>query len=302
VIIEHILDSILGQHKRQGIGELYYSCPFCHHYNPKFAINVIKRKWQCWHCGVRGSSLVSLLRKLSVPTHVVSDLSKILKDEVAVLHASDTVEIALQLPEEYQPLYTTQSSFEYSYALAYVQSRGITTLDIVRYKLGFCTSGKFKNRIIAPSYNKDGTLNYFVGRAYYNGMLNYLTPSVSKDIVGLENQINWSHPIVIVEGIFDAMAVKRNAIPLFGKHISKKLRRIIIEKNVTRIYLALDGDALKDTITHAEKLMAEGIQVYVVQLSGKDPSNIGFEEMQHLIKSATELSFMDLMKLKLRLS
>ena len=48
-------------------------------------------------------------------------------------------------------------------------------------------------------------------------------PKVSKDIIGFNLFINWNEPIVIVEGAFDAIAVKRNAIPLFGKVILDKL-------------------------------------------------------------------------------
>jgi hypothetical protein len=45
--------------------------------------------------------------------------------------------------------------------------------------------------------------------------------SSDKNIIGFENMINWNVPIVLCEGAFDAIAIKRNAIPLFGKNISK---------------------------------------------------------------------------------
>ena len=49
--------------------------------------------------------------------------------------------------------------------------------------------------------------------------------------------INWNLPIILCEGAFDAMAIKRNAIPLFGKKISTTLMKKIIESNVEKIYL-----------------------------------------------------------------
>jgi type I restriction enzyme M protein len=51
--------------------------------------------------------------------------------------------------------------------------------------------------------------------------------------------INWSLPLVLVEGSFDAIAVRRNAIPLFGKTISEDLRKKIIENNLIEAILVL---------------------------------------------------------------
>ena len=58
--------------------------------------------------------------------------------------------------------------------------------------------------------------------------------------------INWSQPIILCEGAFDAIAIKRNAIPLFGKIIQPVLQRKIIEKRVRDIYICLDADALRN--------------------------------------------------------
>ena len=76
-------------------------------------------------------------------------------------------------------------------------------------------------RIIIPSYDSDGILNYFIGRHFYGGKFKYRNPSISKDVVGFELFINWDEPIILCEGVFDAMAFKRNAIPLFGKNVMK---------------------------------------------------------------------------------
>ena len=57
--------------------------------------------------------------------------------------------------------------------------------------------------------------------------------------------INWNVPIVLCEGAFDAISIKRNAIPLFGKNISKKLMQKLVTSEVKKVYLALDKDAIK---------------------------------------------------------
>jgi DNA primase len=298
--IIQILDGILGLSKTFAKGEHYYHCPFCHHYNPKLAVNIVKGKWQCWKCGARGGTLLSLLRKLDVPRDQYQKLARILKDEIPRIE-TDEVVTALTLPKEYLPLWEVSNTIAYKLSLEYVQKRGFTMCDIIKHQVGYCPSGIYKDRVIVPSFDDSGSLNYFVGRRIYSNGLNYLTPPISKNIIGFEYQLNWNYPIVLVEGAFDAMATKRNACPLMGKHVSKKLQQKIIEQGVPEIYLALDADALKDTIKIAERFMRENIKVYVVELHGKDPASIGQGEMARLIKSAKPLNFSELMNLKLKL-
>ena len=67
-------------------------------------------------------------------------------------------------------------------------------------------------------------LNYFTARSFEKEPFRkYKNPSVSRDIVPFEMFINWSSPLVLCEGPFDAIAIKRNAIPLLGKNIQSSL-------------------------------------------------------------------------------
>jgi hypothetical protein len=102
--------------------------------------------------------------------------------------------------------------------------------------------------------------------------------------------------------MFDALAIKRNAVPLFGKTIPQALMMKLVENNVKTIYIALDNDALKDALKHAEKLINLGKEVYLVELQGKDPSDIGFEEFTKLLHKATQLTFSQLYAKKIELN
>ena len=53
-------------------------------------------------------------------------------------------------------------------------------------------------------------------------------PDASKDVIGFDMFVNWDLPIVICEGVFDAMAIRMNAIPLFGKSPQSELQKEII--------------------------------------------------------------------------
>lgn len=293
-----ILDSVLGQSKQFAGQEYYYYCPFCNHYKPKLAVNLNKRKWQCWKCGARGSTILGLLRKLDVSREQIAKLRTLLEDEIPKVLTDDDNAV-LTLPPEFHPLYLPSKSVEYRHALAYVKNRGVTDADILCHQIGYCEEGQYKGRVIIPSYDETGILNFFTGRKYFDdGYAPHMVPGVSKNIIGFSNHINWKYPLVLAEGAFDAMAIKRNVVPLFGKHVSKKLQERIIQEGVTDIYLALDKDALKDTVKIAEKFLNNGIRVYIVELDGKDPSKLGFEQMQYLIRKATQLTWMELVALK----
>ena len=185
------------------------------------------------------------------------------------------------------------------HSLNYLKKRGIGFGDIIRYNIGYCGDGVYGNRIIIPSYNENGELNYFVGRDIYKGGMKYKNPPVSKDVIGFDLFVNWDEPIVLCEGVFDAIAIRRNAIPLFGKTIPKSLKMKIYEKKVKEIYILLDNDAIKDSIKITDDLMRNGINVYFVKLSEQDPSDMGFKKVINLIKNTKQTSFSDLMRMRL---
>ena len=129
--------------------------------------------------------------------------------------------------------------------------------------------------------------------------MKYKNPPVSKDVIGFELFINWDEPIILCEGVFDAIAVKRNAIPLFGKTIPKSLMKKIFEKRVSKIYILLDNDAYWDSIKMTDVLMRNGINVQLVRLNDDDPSDMGFTKVTNLIKKSNKTSFSDLVRMKL---
>ena len=191
------------------------------------------------------------------------------------------------------------SSIIAKHSRVYLNNRNVSNGDILRYGIGYCEEGMYSNRVIVPSYNSDGELNYFVGRDIYEGGFKYKNPPVSKDVIGFDLFINWNEPIILCEGVFDAIAIKRNAIPLFGKTIPKSLKKKIYEKKVKEIYILLDKDAISDAIKITDDLMKNGINVYFVSLSEEDPSDMGFKKVINLIKETKQTSFSDLMRMKL---
>ncbi len=104
----------------------------------------------------------------------------------------------------------------------------------------------------------------------------------------------------LVEGMFDALTIKRNVIPLFGKIIHEKLMKKLVASSVNRIYIALDPDAIKNALKYCEQLMAYGKEIYLVELTGKDANEIGFEQFLNTIENTQPLNFQSLLMKKLK--
>ena len=297
--IKHIVDGHLGSsqlHKKNG--EISYYCPFCNHYKRKLQVNVYTQKWHCWTCNERGLTIGSLLKKSGADMSICQKVRSIYGD-TNINYNQGPGRVIVNLPEQYRPLSLDRNTPDYRNALHYAtQVRKLTITDIVRYEIGYCEEGPYAGMLIIPSYSEANTLNYYVARSYYDTKFIHKTPPVSKDIIGFENQINWSIPVTIVEGAFDAIATKRNAVPLFGKIMPYVLRNKIVTHS-KKIYIALDNDAFKSSVKEIEYFMNNGIEVYYVALPGKDPSELGYENMVKCINSAGPVDFFKLMTLKL---
>ena len=122
---------------------------------------------------------------------------------------------------------------------------------------------------------------------------------MSKDVVVFELFINWNKPIVLCEGVFDAIAIKKNAIPLLGKFPSKSLIQRIIQERVKHIYIALDSDARKDAVKLVSFFNQFNITAYIVDINEKDPSELGFNNFWKMIDKTTATQFSDLIKERL---
>tara|TARA_R110000796_G_scaffold19470_1_gene58434 strand:+ start:120 stop:1043 length:924 start_codon:yes stop_codon:yes gene_type:complete len=303
-LLKRLLESILGRSKSaRGGEEAVFNCPSCNHRKKKLTVNLSTQKFQCWVCGYKGHRAFKLLKQVSASLKAYD----ILKDiDVQYNFKKSTIAKApsgsLHLPQGVTPIMSSSAILS-KHALHYLDQRGITQQDVVKYDLHYCEQGELKNMVIIPSYDKDGFLNYYVGRSFdKNAYIKHKLASSTKDIIGFEMYINWDLPVILCEGAFDAMAIKRNAIPLFGKRISDSLMTKIIKSNVKKIYLALDEDALKDAFNHAETFMSYGKQVYLIEMGDKDPSELGFETFTKLLHNATELTTSILMKKRLALS
>ena len=298
-----LLHSVLGKSKPSTKGNHAFHCPFCKHHKPKLEIDPKTGFYHCWTCepATKGRNLTTLLRKVQASPAQVAEMRSYFPDGKGELE-DKTYEV-VTLPKEFIPFTKSSSKLTYRQAKSYITKRGITEEDILKYNIGYCEGGKYRNSIIIPSYDEKGRINYFISRSFEKDPgRKYNAPSCNKNnLIGLEYFINWRVPVVLCEGIFDAIALKRNAIPLFGKTIPKALMMKLVQSDVKTVYLALDNDAFKSSIKYAQQLIDLGKDVYLIELNGKDPSEIGFEEMTKYLHTAKQLTFGELLLKKMQL-
>jgi len=300
-----LLDKVLNQSAfiRKG-EEAVYHCPFCFHRKKKLEINVRTQNWHCWTCNSAGKSIRSLFYKLKVRESYFEELYKIVGKYWVKSENKEKRPVNLFLPDEFTPLWKSSNHSEYGIAMSYLQKRGVTMDDILRYNIGYCEGGDYRQRVLIPSYDGNGDINFFAARAYYEGnTYKYMLSPWPKDIIGFDLFINWSEAVTLVEGTFDAIAVRNNAIPLFGTTMSDKLKEKIVLSGIDRVNIVLDSDGagMRGAIRIYDFLQGFDINVHLIRLEDKDPSILGFETVTEIIESSKPYDFSDILKTKLSL-
>ena len=303
MLLLNCLESVLGKSKKTASGNYAFHCPLCNHHKPKLEIQLQtntkgENPFHCWVCNTKGLQLPNLFKKVKTSREKIFELRSILG--VSFKQDLEKTNTNVELPKEFKHL-IADTSLEARQAKAYLKKRGITDTEIIKYNIGHITSGQYANSVIVPSYDSTYSINYFISRTLNpNASRKYDTPKCNKnEIIGFESLINWDLPIILVEGSFDAIAVRRNAIPLFGKTISQALMLKLVESSVKTIYIALDRDAQKAALNHALTLLNYGKEVYWVDMDDKDPSEMGFEHFTEKLHNAQPLTFTDIMIKKL---
>ena len=288
-----ILNETLGYSLDKG-HELLFSCPSCNHHKRKFSVNLDKNVYKCWVCDYRGRNIRRVIRRFGTFTQLQkwdqitnrSDLERFADLFMEPECGEDTQK--LELPEEFISLCSDRIPATGVYAMRYLQKRGVTHEDILKWKIGYCFSGEYRNRIIVPSFDQDGDISYFIARSYSGDSYKYKNPRASKDITFNELYIDWNKDLVLVEGVFDAL-VAGNAVPILGSTLrrgSKLLREIV--RNDTPIYVALDPDAAEKERRIIKTLLRYDVELYKIDISGyEDVGSMSKDVFDERKKNAT---------------
>ncbi|MGA0383371.1 MAG: hypothetical protein ACO3L1_00045 [Flavobacteriaceae bacterium] len=235
--------------------------------------------YHCFRCGFKGRPKERggvNLSYLSLHRNRRNRASAKLQEDNAVI----------ELPEDFALVREGMSAWDY------LILRGLTSEDISYYGIGIGGG-----RVIFPDYDENGKLCYWVGRSYDGRLPRYKNcPSSqsarSSQIYNLGRfQREGCKVATLCEGPISAIAAGRSGIASYGKQLSEPQIRILQSLNLDKLYLALDPDAKRESLSIARKLSPYVGALYLVSLPvGEDPASLGREKFSMLRSSSNEYS------------
>jgi len=247
-ILIELLEEVLGDKRLhyESKGQISFNCPVCDEGRNKgnLEVNYFSHVYKCWSCsdenGTHGH-LGKLFDKFGNKKQ--KRIYRVLQPEE---HKPKIVKKdKVKLPENFTLFKDSNPKYPvYLRAYNYLKSRGITDEMIEKFGIGFCDTGSHAGRIIIPSYNKKGELNYYIGRSWdVNSRAKYRNPEAEKEkIIFWENLIDWNKDVYLVEGAFDGMFLD-NPVVMLGKHMSELLFETIYNNAKGEVIICVDGDA-----------------------------------------------------------
>lgn len=284
-------------------------CPICAPFDKskkKLVIRTDDDRNHCWTCGWRAHTLSPLLKKFADREKIIEyrDNFAPIAQFANLSTISHELQQQLTLPQDFRLLVMTSSQPESQDAIQYLKTRNISERDMWKFKLGISDEYRWRRRIIAPSFDSEGKLNYFIARALdTHRRPKYDNPDYDKTrIIFNELHINWSRRLTICEGIFDLFKCGDNAVPLMGSDLNEQsvLFNTIIT-NETSIALALDADMWNTkTLRMAKKLSEYKVDVKIVDTRPfVDPGNTTKTIFKEAYKLAKQFNWESTFKTKL---
>ena len=284
-----LLDGIFGKSKLHypSKGQISYDCPVCS-YDLKgmdkldgkgnLEINYAQHVFKCWVCGETHNTKGHL-------GYLIDRYGKRKDKELYELIRPDDFKRVdkeydeLKLPKDFK-LATDGNQYHIPFREMrnYLKKRGVTDEMIQKHQIGYSLEGDYAYRVIIPSFDEEGELNYYTGRSWNpNSKSKYKNPEAEKQIIIFnESLIDWEQDIYLCEGPFDALFLP-NSIALLGKKMSDLLFERIYDKAKKDIIIVLDSDAWEDSKRLYFKLSGGKLygRIKVVKLpEGKDIADL----------------------------
>lgn len=301
-------ETIFGKGNLSGNGKNFdVRCPICAPTDPskkKLSIRTSDDANHCWTCGWKSRTLSPILRKYGTPSQISAYKEFFGASKEIVTIAVE--EKKIELPKDFRLLVDCGDlDPDVKAAWRYVYSRGLTDKDAWYFKFGISDEPRWKRRVIMPSFDDQGNLNYFVARAIDKDKKpKYDNPDIDKNpIVFNEICVDWSKRLVLVEGPFDMVKCPTNSTALLGSDLDERhelLNKILLHG--TPVALSLDGDMWdKKTPKLAKKLMEYNIDTVIVDVRPwGDPGNMSKLEFEKALSEAQSMTWNDVFDRKMK--
>lgn len=332
--IESILETFLGSPKNGTESpQQQYNCPCCARENGgvpdnkyNLEINIQNGVYNCWKCsdthGTKGN-LGSLVKKYggsSLYKQYKEEINTLIKlrlynlEDYSILNENKIEKPVIKLPKTYRKI--DLSKYCKIPVREYLEKRKIDQFIIDKFNIGYTeweeNEKDWSYRLIIPSYNRFGELNFYVGRDYTNNNKRQKyrnCEGIEKtSIIFQESLVDWDAPIYLCEGAIDCLYFP-NTIALLGKSLKKDyyLCEQIRDKANSDIIICLDADTNIKETKNIYSLLNYGRlkdRIKYIRLGENDIPYKDFGEifessgrkgMMKTVRNATQFSDFDLM-------
>jgi len=255
-------------------------CPFCVSRTGKvdrrrsLGVNVFTGFYVCHKCEVKGK--IEIDSDFETPSFLQETKTQI------------------EQPEGFVPLWCDPglTAEVFSEARGYLRGRGYGRKSWADIKLGAVSSGYFANRIVIPIFKTKNRVTWsgWVARDWTGyAIRKYLYP------VGMNRNETmfeaWrlfddsDAPLMIVEGVFDALPYHGDAIAVLGKPSHGQIE--LMKQSKRTMIVVLDGDAWETGFALSQKLKLNSCKANYVKLpAGEDPASVDHEWLRDAVKNA----------------
>lgn len=285
---------------------LHFDCPACNSKRKnkkKLAIVVDTGLFKCWVCNMSGRNISYLFMKYArnrldeCQVFYPSDFNVRYHDSQDVAPDAETVE----LPSDVKLIVSKSLNRDAKDVYAYLTQRGVTRADMYRWRISVSNDWKFRRKAIFPSFDVDGKLNFYVARSIDPTKFKYNNPKIHRqELIFNEIDVEWDQPVILVEGVFDAIKCPDNTIPILGSNISKK--SVLFKKlseNKPVVFVAFDEDAAKKSHDACKRLHLAGCQVFRINVEKDDLGSMTKKQVENVLQTAYPWDFEDMLHFKI---
>jgi hypothetical protein len=319
-MIYNLLEDVFGHPKNNISTQMQFNCPECAKLNYGVAdnkynleVNIAlnnKGKYnkvcKCWKCGLSGP-LYFIFKKYANKRQIAEFLKY--ENEPIILSQIKKYKI-FGLPKEFISFQKMdKKNPSHMEAYEYLKNRKVSDFLIKRDNIGFCLEGYYKDRIVIPSYDLDGKINFYITRTFKNNLEKHqaykLPQADKKEIIFNEKNINWNSTVYIVEAYFEYTTIPFNTIVLLGKSLQDNILSKLI-KYKPNVIIMLNPDAIekRQDFNHSktpnssleikERLLNLGLNNVMVQTYEND------NDLNENIQNYGKNYIFDLMKMNLK--
>jgi len=281
---------------------LHLCCPVCNdtRRNKKKLYVSLETGWyNCWVCNTSGKNINFLFRKHA--RQYSAQCQELFPTDAKISQEDVEEKIIVELPADVCLITNNSKDPDTRAIYKYLQRRGLSRLDMYRWRVCVSQEFYFRRKAIFPSFDDQGNLNYYVARAIDQTKFKYHNAKVPKSrIIFNEADLDWKEPIILVEGVFDAVKCPDNTAIALGSTLSKESHLFKkLSQHRSAVIVAFDEDAEMKSHAVCKKLHNAGCDVYKVTVRENDLGSRSKEEVENILRTAVPWTQISLLSHKI---